>query len=111
MIVEASLSGQKVIINDFNKVVKITIDSAFQDPSYVMKENWNFHCVGFGINIKIIALVLTKKWRLMVHHNNDNKDYIIEFNDLFDFITKHNVDYKVKETKLKILPITIFKVL
>jgi len=110
MIIEASLSGQKVIINDLSKVVKVTIDSAFQDPSYRLSQ-WDFHCVGFGINIKIIALVLTKKWRLLVHHNNDNNDYIIEFDQLFDFLSKHDVDYKVKETKLKILPITIFKVL
>jgi len=110
VIVEATLSGQKVIINDFNKVVKITIDSAFQDPSYRLSE-WDFHCQGFGINIKIIALVLTKQWRLIVHHNNDNNDYIIEYDKLLEFLGKHNVDYVVKETKLKILPITIFKVL
>ncbi len=110
MIVEASFSGQKVIINDLSEVVKITIDTAFQDPSYRLPQ-WDFHCIGFGINIKIIALVLSKKWRLLVHHNNDNNDYIIEFEKLLDFLSNHEVDYKVKETKLKILPITIFKVL
>ncbi len=109
MSLELRLDGQLIIINELNNLIKITIDSPFQDPSYVMKERWDFQCKGFGINFKIIELVLKKKTRLFVHCNEDNKDYIIDYEKLIDFIENHDVDYIVKETKLKILPMKYFR--
>ena len=111
MSLEFRLDGQLVIINEFNSLVKLTIDSPFQDPSYVMKERWNFECKGFGVNFKIIALVIDKKFRLFIHNNEDNNNYIIDHEDLIDLLQKHELDYIVKETKLKILPMKFFKVL
>lgn len=106
---EFRLNGQQVIINDFSDIVKFTIDSPFQDPSYVMKERWNFECKGFGVNNKILAIVLDKKYRLFIHCNEDNKNYMIEFEKLLDLLQNHELDYVVKETKLKILPMNYFK--
>ncbi len=109
MSAELHLDGQLIIINDFSNLIKITIDSPFQDPSYVMKERWNFQCKGFGINNKILALILDKKMRLFVHSNEDNKNYIIEFEKLVDLLKNYDLDYVVKETKLKILPMKFFE--
>jgi len=105
---ELRLNGQLIIINELNDLIKIYIDSPFQDPSYRMPQ-WDFQCKGFGINYKIIDLVLAKKTRLLVHCNEDNKNYIIEYEKLIDFLENHDVDYVVKETKLKILPIKYFE--
>jgi len=107
---ELHLDGQLIIINEFSNLVKITIDSPFQDPSYKMPQ-WDFECKGFGINFKIIDLVLTKKMRLFVHCNEDNKNYIIDYDKLINFLDEHDVDYVVKETKLKIVPMKFFEVL
>lgn len=107
---ELHLDGQLIIINEFSNLVKITIDSPFQDPSYRMPQ-WDFQCKGFGINFKIIDLVLTKKMRLFVHCNEDNKNYIIDYDKLINFLDEHDVDYVVKETKLKIVPMKFFEVL
>lgn len=107
---ELHLDGQLIIINEFNNLIKITIDSPFQDPSYRMPQ-WDFQCKGFGINFKIIELVITKKMRLFVHCNEDNKNYIIDYDKLINFLDDHDVDYVVKETKLKILPMKFFEVL
>ena len=108
MSIELKFSGQPVILNDFNKIVKLTIDSAFQDPSYRMKE-WNFHCVGFGVNIGIVKLVLDKKYRLFIHENESSNNYLISYEELVQFLKENAVDYIVKDVKLKILPKTIFK--
>jgi len=106
-ITEIRLDGQLIIINEYSNVIKTTIDSPFQDPSYRMHQ-WAFGCSGFGINAKIIDLVLQKKMRLFVHCNEDNKNYIIEYDKLLGFLEIHDVDYVVKKTKLKILPISYF---
>jgi len=111
MSLEFRLDGQLIIVNELNNLVKLIIDSPFQDPSYVMKERWNFECKGFGVNFKIIILVLDKKMRLLIHNNEDNNDYIIDHEKLIDLLQNHDLDYVVKETKLKILPIKFFKVL
>lgn len=108
MSITTNLAGQEIIINEFNNLVKITIDSPFQDPSYKMPQ-WDFHCSGFGINNKIIDFVLMKKMRLFIHCNEDGKDYIIDYDKLIDFLERYDVDYIVKETKLKILPIKYFR--
>ena len=107
--IEVNVQGQSVLINEFNNVLRINIDSPFQDPSYRMKERWSFQCVGFGINDKIIEILLDKKFRLFVHDNESNKNFIIENDELVKFLEENNVDYKVRDTKLKILPKSYFK--
>lgn len=103
------VQGQEIIINEFNNVCKITIDSPFQDPSYVMKERWMFGCVGFGINQGIVDIILEKKFRLFVHDNESFKDFIVDNDVIVKFLNENNVDYKVKDTTLKIFPKSIFK--
>ena len=109
MSIELNVHGQHVLVNEFNKVVKITIDSPFQDPSIPMKDRWQFNCKGFGVNENIMEIVLDTKFRLFVHNVENNKNYIIENDDLVKFLNNYNVDYKVKDTKLKILPMSYFK--
>jgi len=108
MSIELKFSGQPVIVNDFNKIIKLTIDSPFQDPSYRMKE-WNFHCAGFGVNIGIVKLVLDKNYRLFIHENESNNNYLISYEELVQFLKENTVNYIVKDVKLKILPKKIFK--
>jgi len=108
MSITTNLAGQEIIINEFNNLVKITIDSPFQDPSYRMPQ-WDFHCSAFGINNKIIEFVMMKKMRLFVHCNEDGKDYIIDYDKLVDFLERYDVGYVVKDVKLKIIPIKYFR--
>jgi len=105
---EIKLDGQPVIINEISSLVRINIDSPFQVPSMRMPQ-WTFGCSGFGVNQKIIDLVLQKKMRLFVHENEGNKNYIIEYDKLIDLLENHDLDYKVKNTKLKILPKIMFE--
>lgn len=104
-----NVQGQEIIINEFNNLCKITIDSPFQDPSYVMKDRWSFGCEGFGINQGIVDIVLEKKLRLFVHDNESFKNFIVDNDVIVKFLDENDVDYKVKETTLKIFPKSIFK--
>jgi len=105
---EIKLDGQPVIINEISSLVRINIDSPFQVPSMRMPQ-WNFNCSGFGINTKIIDLVLQKKMRLFVHENEGNKNYVIDYDKLINLLEDHDLDYKVKSTRLKILPKIMFE--
>lgn len=104
-----TVHGQDIIINEFNNVCKITIDSPFQDPSYVMKDRWTFGCVGFGINQEIVDIILEKKFRLFIHDNESYKNFIVDNDVIVKFLEENNVDYKVRNTILKIFPKSIFK--
>lgn len=108
MSIEVTVQGQPVLINEFNSVVRINIDPPFQDPSYRMKDRWQFRCSGFGINDQIIDILFERKFRLFVHEAESNRDYIIEFEKLEKFLKGYNVDYKVKDTKMKILSKSYF---
>ena len=48
-VTEIRLDGQLIIINEYSDVIKTTIDSPFQDPSYRMHQ-WAFGCSGFGFS-------------------------------------------------------------
>lgn len=104
-----NVHGQSVLINEFNKVMRINIHYLFQDPSIPMKDRWEFNCKGFGINEDIIEILMEKKFRLFVHNVENNKNYLIENDVLVKFLNNYNVDYKVRDTKLKILPMSYFK--
>lgn len=103
-----NVRGQEILINEYANLVKINIDSPFQDPSYRMPE-WNFKCVGFGISQEIVDIILEKKFRLFVHEAESNKDFIADNDVLVKFLDENKVDYKVKDTMMKIFPKSIFK--
>ena len=108
MSIEVNVKGQTILINEFSNLIRINIDSAFQDPSYRMPQ-WDFRCSGFGINQEIIDILEEKKMRLYVHEGESNKNFLLEYDQLRYLLNSHNLDYVVKETKLKILPKSFFK--
>ena len=107
MVIETSIGGQPVTINEFNNVLKLTIDTPFHTAW--QKFDWEFQSSGLGVNKKIIALVLAKQMRLFIHLNENNKDYIIESEKLEEFMNKHESNYIVKGMELNVIPKLIFK--
>ena len=107
MAIDTTIGGQPVIVNDSNNVLKFNIDTPFFTAW--RKFGWSFQSSGLGVNKKIIDYVLRNRMRLFIHVNDDNKDYIIEPEELEDFILKNECNYIVKDTELNVIPKIIFK--
>lgn len=104
---EFSMNGQNVVHNEFNNVVATTINSVFITAWELL--GWEFQSSGIGINIDLVTYILDKEARLFVTLTEGNKKYIINANEIREFIKNNKTEYIVGKTRLVVLPVLKFK--
>jgi len=107
MALEYHVSTQSFKYNPEAKIIKTTIDEPFYSAS--KKLGWQEQSPGIGINEKILNIVLKTHSVLIVYLVSADHDYFMKWDAIKQFIKDNNVDYKVKDTWLKVLPLKKFK--
>jgi len=97
-----NLDGQKVVYNHESKIAKTTIKEPFYKAGKIF--GWSDKSPGLGLNLKVIDFILKTKCTLIIHVESAGNDYWLKNDVLKAFLQQNNVDYKIRDTVLKIIP-------
>lgn len=108
--IEFTLGGQNVILNDLSKVLILNIHEPFYSAGKILSWPSEFGSPGFGINKEILRFVITdRKLKLLIRCDKaPQKEYWINYDSLYDFISKHNTEYFTHGLWLHLFPWKIF---
>ena len=100
------LDTQIVNINSEKRIAVTTIEKPFMSAG--KKLGWRWQPQGVGLNLKLIQLLLSTKFTLVLYIEYYNATYYMRHDVLFEYLRDNECDYKIKDTILKVIPIELF---
>jgi hypothetical protein len=103
---EIILDTQHIKYNINTKIAATSIEKPFMAAG--KKLGWRWKSPGIGLNLKVIQFLLHRKFTLVLYIESYDATYFLKHDHLLEFLRDNVVDYKIKDTVLKVIPIEIF---